>query len=252
MSDAKPRRGVLIVGHGTRNDRGAAEFRGVVDDFATRVSMPVEPAYIELQEPSIGAGLQRLVERGAEQIALVPLLLFAAGHAQRDIPMAVDEFRRQNPLIAVRLAGTIDCAPEFLAWSQQRYETACASRIAPQESTLVLVARGNSSPEAQAEFRRFAQGRQSLSACSKVICSFVAIAQPSLSAALDEAALGSARQIVVQPHLLFRGEVLDQIGMAVESYRARYPEKTWVLVEHFGDGSAMQAYLQRVTSRLIG
>lgn len=246
MNAAKPSPGVLIVGHGTRNERGAAEYRRAVDDLAESLSTPVEAAFIELLEPSIDKGLQRLVERGAAQIAVVPLLLFAAGHAERDIPAAVDEFRRRFPWVTVQLAGTIDCAPEVLEWSRQRYDAACMGRIVPQESTLVLIARGNSRPTAQAEFRRFAELRRSQSACRHGICGFVAIAEPTLSAALNEAAQADTQQIIVQPHVLFTGEVLEQIRAAFELYRARYPAKTWVLAEHLGGGGELQAYLQRV------
>ena len=83
--------GLLLVGHGTRSRQGEGEFLEVAEQVSRRLTgVCVEPACLELTELTIPQGVSRLVERGARQIVVVPLLLFAAGHAKRDIPAAAE------------------------------------------------------------------------------------------------------------------------------------------------------------------
>ena len=82
METCPPNTGLLLVGHGTRDRIGLSE----IGEFGAKVARrlrarPVELGFIELAEPTIGAALDRLVERGAARVCVVPLLLFAAGHA---------------------------------------------------------------------------------------------------------------------------------------------------------------------------
>ncbi len=82
--------GVLLVGHGTRDDVGAGEFLATAELVreALREHL-VEACFLELRKPDLAAGFSRLVQRGARRVAVVPMLLLAAGHANRDIPAIV-------------------------------------------------------------------------------------------------------------------------------------------------------------------
>src|SRR5258707_5141020 len=97
--------GLLLVGHGTRDAAGLDEFAVVVERVRVAASEPVEGCFLELARPTIGEGLARLVDRGVRRVTVVPVLLFAAGHAKRDIPAAVEEAAARHPEITVRQAG---------------------------------------------------------------------------------------------------------------------------------------------------
>ena len=82
MSSTSDDRGWLIVGHGTRSERGQAEFRQVARQLAENLVGPAEHAFLELAQPTIAEGVQRLAERHVREIVVVPLLLFTAGEAR--------------------------------------------------------------------------------------------------------------------------------------------------------------------------
>ena len=84
--------GYLLVGHGTRREAGQAQFRDVFEQFQQFLA-PADAslAFLELAEPDIPAGVEALAQRGVKEIVVVPVLLFAAGHAEEDIPSAVGE-----------------------------------------------------------------------------------------------------------------------------------------------------------------
>src|SRR5687768_1551001 len=89
--------GILLIGHGTRDEGAQAELLATASLLQQRLpAVPVQPAYLELAEPTIADGWSKLVERGVRRIAAVPVLLFAAGHAKKDIPKLLAECSRRS------------------------------------------------------------------------------------------------------------------------------------------------------------
>jgi sirohydrochlorin cobaltochelatase len=237
LSSVTPRPGILVIGHGTRDPQGAAEFLMVARDLARQLPETiVEPCFLELAEPSIDQGLARLMTQRARRMTVAPLLLFGAGHAKQDIPRAVAEAARGCPPFETRQASPLECQPSLVELSTLRYwEAVNALAIVPPEDTLlILVGRGSRDAEATAAMTRFAGLRsQAMPGVSVQTC-FLAMAEPSLEETLRQAATFPCRRIVVQPHLLFRGELLAEVCDAVQRFRLAAPSREWVLTEHLG------------------
>jgi sirohydrochlorin cobaltochelatase len=243
--------GLLLVGHGTRDARGLAEFQtiawqvaGLADGFL------VEACYLELAEPSIATAMQRLLERGVRRVTVAPLLLFAAGHAKRDIPEEVEAAVMQGGRrkaeggrkeakveggrwkaeggrkefgvggaaggdeLVVDYVGALECHEKIVELSARQFEEAMAGRAAVDaaETLLILVGRGSSDAEAIGAMKRFAELRAQRTPVGQAEVCFVAVAKPTLDEMLERAARSDFRRIVVQPHLLFAGEVLETIS----------------------------------------
>ena len=236
-TDAQPTNGLLIVGHGTRDVEGRREFEQVVELAAARApELLVGPAYLELAEPDIPAGIQHLISRGAQAIHVAPLLLFAAGHAREDIPRLLDAARQAHPHVPIRLGGVLGCHPAIVELSAHRYREAIENLapVAAAETILVLVGRGSRDESATAEMLRFAQLRAEQTPVAQVETCFVAMARPSLTEMLGSVASGPWRRVVVQPHLLFRGQLLDEVAVAVARQQAAFSEKEWVIAGRLG------------------
>jgi sirohydrochlorin ferrochelatase len=83
------RQGIIIVDHGSRRDESNHMLEQVASLFAERFHERheiVEPAHMELAEPSIATAYARCVERGAEQIVVCPFFLGPGKHWTQDIP----------------------------------------------------------------------------------------------------------------------------------------------------------------------
>ncbi len=223
---------VLLVGHGTRDPSGQQELL----DTAALVQRllpdsPLEAGFLELAEPSIPAALARLSARlpgdsGPQptfggQLLIAPLLLFAAGHAKRDIPAAVE---RAADLCGfdggIRQVEHLGCQRALLRLSELRYQQAIAGRaaIAPEQTLLVFVGRGSRDEQATAEMHEFARRRIERTPVGQSQVCFVAMAEPRFESVLQQISeelrwgkLASVRRVVVQPHLMFRGELLERI-----------------------------------------
>lgn len=225
--------GYLVVGHGTRDLAGQAEFREVVQLLADRLPQPVAAAFLELAQPTIADGLAELHRRGVRQVFVVPLLLFTAGHAKEDVPGEVAQAAAALGMEIVGQAGALELHPKLLELSQLRFLEAVGAGSDISNTRLLMVGRGGSDPTALDMMRRYAQAL-SASLGMKGETAFIALARPTLPEALQDLAASGAEQVVVQPHLLFQGDVLHAINRHVTQIQEACPSTTWRLAEHLG------------------
>ena len=257
---------ILLVGHGTRNLQGQEQFLSLAGRLrAALAPTRVEVAYIELQSPTIDVALLNLQREGFREIVLAPALLFAAGHAKQDIPAAVARALQQADDLQATIAEPLGCHEAVLDLAAIRFGTHLAPRderswpsasdatsgdasqnhplpvpaatlplatfIARSEmsteNALVLIGRGSSDLTAIAHCEEFASQLAARQQINKVFTGFIAIAKPSLPTVLDQAAASGVKQIVVQPHLLFSGEMLDTTATAIAEARKRFPQIDW-------------------------
>lgn len=249
------RTGVLVIGHGTADPVGAAETRQVAATVASLMpDVPVELGFLEVIAPTIGDAVARLAARGCRSIVAAPLLLFAAGHAKRDVPEAVAGAAAAHGM-SVRQTDAFGEIHEIVELSQTRRREAVATRgpVLAAETVLVMIGRGSSDPEAATQLRSFTEatlGAAGAARPRRVELGFVAAARPRLDEAIATAcdpADVEVRRIIVQPHLLFRGHVEDQVNEAVASGRVRRPDVEWIQVPRLGaDPLVARALARRV------
>lgn len=232
--------GLLLVGHGTRDETGRREFLDVVKLVAQRVpDWAVEPCFLELAEPSITEAIARLARRGVRQLTVAPQLLFAAGHAKDDVPRAVAAAAAAQGICRWRQAPHFGPHPKILELSALRYRQALSDRpsLAAGETLLVMVGRGSHDAEATAQMRQFAAFRVKQTPVGKVITTFLAMAQPSLDESLREARTGGWSRVVVQPHLLFHGTLLTALQKRVAAMApqtGRQDRQEWIVTDPLG------------------
>lgn len=80
---------LIIVDHGSRLDESNRLLEEVARCFADRYREQyaiVEPAHMELAEPSIATAFATCVQRGADAVVVVPFFLGPGKHWTKDIP----------------------------------------------------------------------------------------------------------------------------------------------------------------------
>jgi sirohydrochlorin cobaltochelatase len=245
VASQSPDLGLLLIGHGTRDPNGLAEFAETVRLVASQVSpAAVEPAFLELASPTIAEGWERLVAHGVRRIVAAPLLLFAAGHARQDIPAALRAAAARHPQLEWRQAEPLGCHPALLELSAQRFQDAVQDAgCAANRCRLIVVGRGSHDPQATGETARYAELlAERVGVCGVRVC-FLAMAEPRLPDVLAEAASAGndSDPIVVQPHLLFQGELLGEIQKRVREWSAAVPTKRWLVTRHLGPAPQVAA-----------
>jgi len=102
--------GVIIVDHGSRRDESNQMLEHVSALFAERFKQRyriVEPAHMELAEPSIATAYARCVERGAQRVVVCPFFLGPGKHWTQDIPRLTANAARQFPQTTYHVTPTL-------------------------------------------------------------------------------------------------------------------------------------------------
>jgi len=199
--------GILLVGHGTRSAEGRTELLQIGNLVGAAVAgVAVEAGFLELCEPTAGSALDRLVARGARQVAVVPLMLNAAGHAKSDVPAVVLEGRQRHPGVHLAYARALGVDHVTVGIGRRRI-LAAGGDGAP----LLVVARGTSEPEANADGARVARLLAELCSAPFVVTGFSGLTWPLVPDALDQCRRLGASSVVQFAWYLCTGVLVDRM-----------------------------------------
>ncbi len=218
-------RGLLLIGHGTRDDEGTRQFLELARTLAELAGpTPVEPALLEFQNPTIDQAWMKLVDRGVTHIDVAPLLLFAAGHAKQDIPEIIAGLQTRSPQVRWSQSRPLSRQRTLVELALERAsEALLGCQSPPKQCAFVLVGRGSFDPCAQADTRVLAELIGHRLQVAATATAFYAMASPDVPSVLDQVASLGVRNVVVQPHLLFEGSlhqaVLRQAREAADRHR---------------------------------
>ncbi len=247
---------ILIAGHGSRDPDGVAEFLDLARHFrAYRPDIPSEIAFLEFARPTIQEGIDRLVRQGAETVVVIPGVLLAAGHAKNDMASEVRLARQRHPHVTIHMGRALDVTPQLLKLCDLRYREALANRptIPPEETLLLLVGRGSSDPDANANIARVAHFLKEGYPTAWATYAYSGVARPLLEEALPVCERAGFRRIVVQPYFLFTGVLLKRIYAQVEARRQARPDLDFVSTPHLQTHPLLlEAFAERVEEALHG
>jgi len=203
---------LLLVGHGSRSAAGVAEywdFARVLADRAPDVSLGC--GFIELAEPDLDTAVDKLVADGARSVVAVPLVLLGAGHMKNDGPAAMARGRLRHPGVAFAYGRDLGIHPLVLAVAEERIKQAVGDGD-PATTGVVLVSRGSSDPDANADLSKVARLLQDSRGLSIVEPAFVSLAPPDVATAIYRCRRLGAERVVVVPYFLFTGILVDRIA----------------------------------------
>lgn len=108
--------GLVVVDHGSRRSESNAMLEEMAAMVAEVVPYPiVEPAHMELAEPSIATAFAACVVRGARTVVVAPYFLLPGKHWSEDIPALVAEAAERHPGIAYLVSAPFGLHPLMAA-----------------------------------------------------------------------------------------------------------------------------------------
>jgi sirohydrochlorin cobaltochelatase len=231
---------LLIVGHGSRDPRGAEEFQELVSLVRARAPMPVEGGFIELSRPPISECVNNLRERGAREVSAVPLMLLAAGHAKDDVPATLVREKLTHPDLDFHYGRALGIRPELLELMDDRI-----SAVVPEEekegTAVLIVGRGSSDPDANSDLakmsRLYFEGRP----YPLVETAFVSLAPPSVTEALERCRRLGAGRVAVFSYFLFTGVLEERIREQSRNFAEDNPEMEVRYAGYFGPDARVAA-----------
>ena len=103
---------VVIVDHGSRRQEANDRHEAFVREWRERGTYPiVEPAHMELAEPSVGTAFDRCVDAEATMVVIAPYFLWPGDHWDRDIPALAAEAAARHPGIRYLVSAPLGPHP---------------------------------------------------------------------------------------------------------------------------------------------
>jgi sirohydrochlorin cobaltochelatase len=238
--------GVLVCGHGSRDDEAVREFELLAAALRPRFpDWDFATGYLEFATPNIRDGLAALVARGAKRIYAVPGMLFAASHVKNDLPWEMNSFIAEHPGIELRLGRDLAIDVKLINAAADRI--AAATPGDRSDALLVVVGRGTNDPDANSNIAKIARMLWEGLGFGWAEVAFSGVAHPRVDAALDRAARLEFRRIVVFPYFLFTGVLVKRIYAATDGAALRHPEIEFVKAAYLRDHPLLlDAFVERV------
>lgn len=209
--------GLLLVGHGSMCLQSDVEMQALRELAAAALpGVAVEVGYLEMTDPPAGSQVDLLVQQGCRRVVVLPLMLLSAGHAKSDVPAVVMEARSRHPSVVFpfgRALGVSRALVELLG----KAVVASGGGGLP----LLMVARGTSDPDANAEAFKAARLVAEWTGAPFVYAGFSGVTGPTVpDAAGLFARLGYERMAVVWWYLC-HGKLIERGRADLARFSAR-------------------------------
>ncbi len=244
---------LMIVGHGSRDPRGAREFHDLVDLVRRRnSSLTVEGGFIELSRPPISECVDRLAESGARNVAAVPLMLLAAGHAKDDIPATLVREKVGHPEMSFSYGRALGIRPELLELVDERI-SAVVLEEEKKETAVLIVGRGSSDPDANSDLCKIARLYYEGRPYPVVESAYVSMTPPDVAEGLDRCLRLGVKRVILFSYFLFTGVLEERIRLQGEAFAEANPGVELRYAGYFGpDKRVADLVVERYTEAVEG
>jgi sirohydrochlorin cobaltochelatase len=248
------RTGVMICGHGSRSQAAVDEFAVLAEKLPAYLpeGWETEYGYLEFANPVIRDGLDRLREKGCDRILAVPGMLFAAMHAKNDIPTVLNSYAAQHG-IEVSYGRELGVDPKMIAAAGARVQSAVDRANAEQgdvpltETCLVVIGRGASDPDANANVAKIARMLWEGMGFGWCAVGYSGVTFPLVEPCLQHVAKLGYRRVIVFPYFLFTGILIDRIYGFTDRVAAEHPSIQFVKAGYLNDHpKVLETFAERV------
>ncbi|AOP36524.1 ferredoxin [Leptospira tipperaryensis] len=244
--------GILIVGHGSRENASNLEFEEFVEGYRNlHPATTIRTAYIELTTPDFKTTLREFAFTH-KKIVILPLFLFASGHVKNDIPLILSDLKEEFPehrfLPAMPLGIHSNIIKLLSIRANQNKEI---SEESNRKTGVIVVSRGASDADANSDFYKAVRIFEEANSFLFVKPCFIGITKPLLNEALEMAVKLRPDKILVVPYFLFGGKLIQKISNLVEEHSQKYP---WIGIQalpHFGPDPILFTILDERISQAI-
>ncbi|MEM7619252.1 MAG: sirohydrochlorin chelatase [Pseudomonadota bacterium] len=221
--------GIMICGHGSRSQAAVDEFAKLAVRLKEHFpEIPVDYGYLEFANPVIRDGLDNLRTQGCDHILAVPGMLFAAMHAKNDIPTVLNTYAKKHN-IRIDYGRELGVDPKMIAAASERIQTAVQEanekwgEIPCHETCLVVIGRGASDPDANANISKIARLLQEGMGFGWVEVGYSGVTFPLVEPCLEHVTKLDYKRIILFPYFLFSGILIDRIYGFTDEVAKRFP-----------------------------
>ncbi|WP_373085240.1 sirohydrochlorin chelatase [Sneathiella sp.] len=249
--------GVMVCGHGSRDNGAVTEFAAVAKGIAERLPQyQVDSGFLEFATPIIREGLDRLRESGHNHILAIPGMLFAAGHAKNDIPSVLNRYAAEHEGLKISYGRELGIDLKMIRAAGDRIREALAAaeqNVPMHETMLVVVGRGASDPDANSNVTKVMRLLWEGLGFGWGETVYSGVTFPLVEPGLEHAAKLGYKRIVVFPYFLFTGILVNRIYDYTDKVAAAHPEIEFIKAPYLNDHPlVLDSFAERVSEILAG
>jgi sirohydrochlorin cobaltochelatase len=232
---------------------------GDTDALANTLSeylkIPVQPAYLEGAEHSIGESIQLgIAEHQPSHVIILPLFLGASAAKKNNVWQIVAAAQERWPDIAFYYGKPPGPHPGVVAAYTQLLTE---SEVSASETALLVVGRGSRDPESNIEIYQMARLLWEKFQSPALEVAFTSTANPDIATAVQWCLQAGLKRILVAPYLLYDQPLYQTIQSRIEKIQNSYPDIEMVVTPHLGThdgiieavGERYQKALKNLTSK---
>lgn len=249
--------GVMVCGHGSRDEGAVREFAQVAEGLRKLMpEMPVEYGYLEFATPIIRDGLDKLRDKGITRILAVPGMLFAAGHVKNDIPSVLNTYAAQNDGVTIEFGKDIGIDPKVIRAAGARVQEAldaAGDDVPLHETMLVVVGRGTSDPDANGNIAKVMRQLWEGFGFGWGETVYSGVTFPLVEPGLEHVAKLGFKRIIVFPYFLFTGVLVNRIYEHTDRVAERHSDIEFIKAPYLNDHPLLiDTFKERVEQILTG
>ncbi|MBB6450110.1 sirohydrochlorin ferrochelatase/sirohydrochlorin cobaltochelatase [Geomicrobium halophilum] len=245
---------ILYVGHGSRVAEGNEQFKRFIQRVEDRHDHIQEIAFIELSSPTIMEGVTACVERGADRIAVVPVLLLTAHHANVDIPRELEAAKETFPEVTLSYGRPFGVQEDVIDVAVSRLKDVGLPELKEgqerDDCTVLVVGRGSSDGNQPSDVAKAARLIYERVACNNVETCFLAATTPTVEQGLAKVEKLEAPHVYVLPYLLFTGVLMNELGDMLRE-RVGKTNTRYTLCDFLGSDGGLSGVLARRTDETL-
>ena len=217
--------GIFICGHGSRNKLAVNEFKFLVRCIQERFpTVKVEYGFLEFSKPSLADGLEKLKQYSIKKVIAIPAMLFAAGHVKNDIPTVLTSFAKNNNM-EISYGRELGINNLMISAACERVKEVFKNNanITPSESVLVVVGRGSSDPDANANVAKITRMIVEGLGMGWGETVFSGVTFPLVEPGLNHIVKLGYKNIILFPYFLFTGVLVSRIRRQRDNVAIKNP-----------------------------
>ena len=231
--------GVMVCGHGSRDEDAVNEFQSVAEGIKKRLPQyETEWGFLEFANPVIRRGLDSLREKGIRNVLAVPGMLFAAGHAKNDIPSVLNAYQAENPFLSIAYGRELGIDLKLIRAAGERIEESIEKtkeNIKREKTLLMVIGRGSSDPDANSNVSKVTRMLWEGLGMGWAETAYSGVTFPLVEPGLEHAARLGYKRIVVFPYFLFTGVLIKRIYEYTDLVASRHKNIEFVKASYLND-----------------
>jgi sirohydrochlorin cobaltochelatase len=240
-------RAILFVGHGSRDPEGNSQVLQFIENMkaAWDESLLIETCFLEFERPTVNQGIDVCVEKGADQIVVIPIMLLPAGHSKIHIPAAIDEAKKKYPHVQLTYGRPIGIHEETFEILTTRLKEIGENLDNPASDTaILLLGRGGSDPDANSELYKITRLLWEKTNYKLVEPAFMGVTDPLVEEGVERCLKLGAKKVVILPYFLFTGILIKRLEDRIVKFQMQYPHVVFKLAGYFGFHPKLQVILK--------